>query len=364
MDYYEEVILIGAEGFDCRADFIYMANPETYEVTFTDKSKGKIVEYIWEFGDWTEPAFDEANPTHGYLEGGYYLVCLTVVNNWDIPNTNCKFIQVAPDEDKDCFADFIYTVDSATRSVQFIDASFGNPDEWFWEFGDGEISEGDPNPVHTYDVAEFYMVHLSTANTTTGCTSHHYAMVNAGMANQGLQASYAYDIDENDLKADSYPVDFICVYLGVSKKQKWYFGDDSPPDTTNLNPRHTYTAPGTYTACLTISDPVTGASDTYCDTIQVGPVSTGSLNDLGNTLQVYPNPFEDITTVVFNLINDTEIDLSLFDNAGRKIATLVREYKESGRHEVEFSRKNLDSGVYHIRLITGDKVITKMMIIR
>ena len=365
MDYYEEVILIGAEGIDCRAGFMYMANPETYEVTFTDKSKGRIVDYIWVFGDYTEPVFGEANPIHSYelSGGGYYLVCQTVVNNWFIPNTKCKFIQVAPDEAKDCFADFRFTVDSASRRVRFTDKSFGNPDGWLWKFGDGKISE-DQNPVHTYDSPDFYMVHLRTMNSTTGCTSHHYAMINAGMANQGIQAGFAYDIDEDDLKADSYPVDFIGVSLGDGNKLKWDFGDGSKTDTTNLNPKHTYTAPGTYTACLTISNPVTGASDTYCDTIQVGPVSTGSLNDLGNTLQVYPNPFEDITNIVYMLINDTEVDLSVFDNAGRKIATLVREYKGSGRHEVEFSRKNLDSGVYHIRLITGDLVITKMIIIR
>ena len=71
---------------------------------------------------------------------------------------------------------------------------------------------------------------------------------------------FGYDVDTLELKAESYPVDYIGVSLGDAKKFKWTFGDGSV-DSTNLHPTHVYTAPGAYNVCFEVSNPVTGESD-------------------------------------------------------------------------------------------------------
>ena len=52
---------------------------------------------------------------------------------------------------------------AVNQSVQFTDASYHNPVEWYWSFGDGGISTFQ-NPTHTYTVAGTYTVTLTVSN--------------------------------------------------------------------------------------------------------------------------------------------------------------------------------------------------------
>ncbi len=82
--------------------------------------------------------------------------------------------------------------------------------------------------------------------------------------------------------------------------------------------------------------------------------------------QNYPNPFNPATTIVFDLPTTADIELSVFDAAGREVATLFRGRKTAGRHAVEFDGRNLASGVYFYRLKTGNRVVLsrKMLLIK
>lgn len=48
---------------------------------------------------------------------------------------------------------------------------------------------------------------------------------------------------------------------------------------------------------------------------------------------------------------------------GKEIAALVNEERPAGNYEVEFKGKGLPSGIYFYRLIAGDIVETKKMIL-
>ncbi|WP_317065036.1 PKD domain-containing protein [Methanoculleus caldifontis] len=54
--------------------------------------------------------------------------------------------------------------------VGFTDESAGTPVEWFWEFGDGEVSV-EQNPVHTYADAGTYTVSLTVADAEESATA-------------------------------------------------------------------------------------------------------------------------------------------------------------------------------------------------
>lgn len=58
------------------------------EVKFTDQSEGRIVSYLWDFGDGNTST--EANPVHTYQEAGEYAVTLTVTNVRDRTSTNVE----------------------------------------------------------------------------------------------------------------------------------------------------------------------------------------------------------------------------------------------------------------------------------
>jgi len=62
-----------------------------------------------------------------------------------------------------CHADFSVTLDSANiipNTFDFFDQSIGDPDTWFWTFGDGTTSN-DRNPRHHYAQSGIYKVCLT-----------------------------------------------------------------------------------------------------------------------------------------------------------------------------------------------------------
>jgi hypothetical protein len=79
--------------------------------------------------------------------------------------------------------------------------------------------------------------------------------------------------------------------------------------------------------------------------------------------QNYPNPFNPRTTIAFNLVSETHVTLEVFNVAGQRVATLVNATKGAGPHVVDFDATSLSSGIYLYRLIAGDIVEMKKMVL-
>ena len=76
----------------------------------------------------------------------------------------------------------------------------------------------------------------------------------------------------------------------------------------------------------------------------------------------YPNPFNPTTMITYQIPEAGNVELKVYDNLGREVATLVNQYRAAGKYEIEFNATNLTSGIYIYRLITGDFVSIKKMI--
>ncbi len=82
--------------------------------------------------------------------------------------------------------------------------------------------------------------------------------------------------------------------------------------------------------------------------------------------QNFPNPFNPVTQIQFDLPQAAKVTLKVFDLSGHEVSTLVDGYRSAGRYQVVFDGRNLASGVYIYRLTT-DKGFTqsrKMMLIK
>ncbi len=66
----------------------------------------------------------------------------------------------------------------------------------------------------------------------------------------------------------------------------------------------------------------------------------------------YPNPFNPSTRISFDLPEDTNIKLELFDILGNRITILTDKKMKAGNHSVEFEPEGLASGVYICRITT------------
>jgi hypothetical protein len=87
-----------------------------------------------------------------------------------------------------------------------------------------------------------------------------------------------------------------------------------------------------------------------------GAPAGGELVEAGLSLSSpSPNPFSTRTMLSFTLPEPTHVRLSVFDVAGRRIATLLDEKRDSGRHNVEWDGRDSSgtrapSGTYFVQL--------------
>lgn len=237
----------------CEMITVSCSNPEanftnqTSELTLTlqDISTNQPDQWLWTFGDGSSSFVQ--NPQHTYTEPGNYLVCLTAFNSCG-SDQNCQTLALSCTGPT---AQFDIQTDQLT--LNFSDNSSNNPENWMWTFGDGQTSTAQ-NPSHTFALPGTYSVCLEVGNV---CGTDQVC--------QSVQISCAapeagFNFTTNELTAS-----FTDQTSGGGNQWVWTFGDGNT--STNQNPQHAYTAPGTYEVCLQVSS-VCG-SDQICTNVLV-----------------------------------------------------------------------------------------------
>lgn len=69
--------------------------------------------------------------------------------------------------------------------------------------------------------------------------------------------------------------------------------------------------------------------------------------------QNYPNPFNPTTMISYDLPQQSNVSLKVYDIVGKEVVTLVNMTKEAGRYEVQLDASKLGSGIYFYRLQAG-----------
>jgi len=82
--------------------------------------------------------------------------------------------------------------------------------------------------------------------------------------------------------------------------------------------------------------------------------------------QNYPNPFNPGTAVSYRLSAVSNVDLSIYDQLGEKVVTLVSARQNTGFHEVEWDASAYASGVYYYTLSTDAGLVQsrKMILLK
>jgi len=148
----------------CNADFDYSFTAgQLLTIQFTDKSTGILNRWYWDFGD--GGTSETQNPVHSYADSGNYVVQLSVFHNDSIAFCNSTLLKQVPvyAEKPFCQAGFTAVPDSGINMpylFHFKDSSLGEPDSWYWDFGDGSTAQ-DQNPSHQYSETGNYEVKLA-----------------------------------------------------------------------------------------------------------------------------------------------------------------------------------------------------------
>ena len=109
-----------------------------------------------------------------------------------------------------------------------------------------------------------------------------------------------------------------------------------------------------------------GAGDIYLDGVILSNEDDDETAPTGFKLdQNYPNPFNPTTNISFELPSAGQVQLSVFDLQGRKVADVANKTYSQGSHNVQFNAEGLSSGVYYYSLTFGELTqINKMTLIK
>lgn len=77
----------------------------------------------------------------------------------------------------------------------------------------------------------------------------------------------------------------------------------------------------------------------------------------------YPNPFNPITTIKYQLPKEGIVTIKIFDILGQEVTTLVNEKKDVGYYRLEFNASNLASGTYICTIKVNDFIKSQKMLL-
>ncbi|MBK7215169.1 MAG: PKD domain-containing protein [Bacteroidales bacterium] len=310
--YCKMVFIIPTLG--CSADFLTYQVPGTSPLTvmFDDISIGDIETWTWEFGDGTTQTINypfSPDVYHTYADPGFYTACLYISGSDSCFASYCALVAVG-DSTLPCQAQFTYYVNDSLNigsSVQFLDLSTGQPNQWLWDFGDGTTS-GLQNPIHTYNATGTFYVCLTIFGSS--CQSVWCATVEVG--NTVSCASYfAFNTLGQSVNFQGYMLD------GSPADYFWDFGDNQTGIGENIV--HTYTTPGMYFVTLTTtSNPANPCTYTSSQMITVGDSTVW--NQVYGQVYAGTFPVSDGFVMIFSLDTTNTflpfVEISMLDSAG------------------------------------------------
>lgn len=140
-----------------------------YPTYFTDSSLalvGKIVKWVWDFGDSSAVSFKQ-NPSHTYLYPNIYNFSLVVTSSFGCENTISKKIKIGgikarygPLDSNACVGRPFYFKDESVSDTSIV--------SWLWVFGDGDSSRLQ-NPAHTFYNKGLFSIKLFVSDAK-GCS--------------------------------------------------------------------------------------------------------------------------------------------------------------------------------------------------
>ncbi|MBS1516514.1 MAG: T9SS type A sorting domain-containing protein [Bacteroidetes bacterium] len=104
--------------------------------------------------------------------------------------------------------------------------------------------------------------------------------------------------------------------------------------------------------------------------ITLGPAtsilnSTSEIPDSYSLSQNFPNPFNPVTTINYSIPVSGLVNLKVFNILGKKVSSLVNDFKQPGNYSVDFDASDLTSGIYFYKISAGDfSEIKKMTLIK
>ncbi len=97
----------------------------------------------------------------------------------------------------------------------------------------------------------------------------------------------------------------------------------------------------------------------------VGVIGNGVIPKVFKLYQAYPNPFNPSSTIKFDIPNNSDVKMVLYNTLGQEVATLINANYGAGSYSITWDAANFPSGVYFYKITAGNFTdIHKMVLIK
>lgn len=318
---------------------------------------GDPLSFVWAFGDGETARGSRV--THTYAAGGSYPVVLTVDDGTGLNNAHDRdSLTVIVDQPPTAVAGSNREV-CPGDAVVFDGSASSDPEggvlDYAWDFGGGS-SASIVNPVKTYRKPGRYPVTLTVTDDSGLSGSRHSDRVLV-QVNEGPVAIAGEDI----LACEGSPVTFDASGStdsdGVVNGYRWDFGDGGFGG--GVQPRHSYSRPGRYTAILTVEgDPVGQCNATARDELSVKVIAAprAKISAPATAAVATPIRFDGASST----LADDRITSWLWDfgdGISAEGPTVEHRYDKAGVYRVELTVAG-DSGAHDCGAVTTYQRIT------
>ena len=265
------------------------------------------VSYYWDFGDGSSST--GVSPVHQYLETGTIEVKLVATSQKSCSSEFTRELSIGSQP----LASFEFEDGCSGEPISFVNTTsntFGIID-FFWEFGDGEVSE-DFAPVHAFNVNESTTFNVKlTASSSNGCYTTYNRAIQVA---EQPSCSFSYEQSSEDRQLFTFKPD-----VKGYEKYTWLFEGDGVSFEEEVVHRFTYADWKYKVSLVTQNKEGCRCSDQFEYVYTSWTASVNKLLD-GSDVLIYPNPASTNLTISWAKESFLEIEgVALIDAQGRVI---------------------------------------------
>lgn len=221
------------------------------------------------------------------------------------------------------------------EEVQFTNNSL-MASRFYWDFGNGKTSHA-VNARTTYEDEGAYFVKL-TAENQDGRTHTDSVLIHV----------HPDPVPAFEWTADDLTVSFTNTST-TDSSYFWSFGEGGT--STLASPSYTYEQNDSYHVILEVISPYGCKADTQ------------QLVTVNNALRVGPNPFTDELHMTYQLLQQQEVTVSMYNVMGQEYFR-SHHIREAGFHRLDLPTHAFPSGIYLLHLEVGNEPVSTIKILK
>lgn len=170
-----------------------------------------------------------------------------------------------------------------------------------------------------------------------------------------------YSLNWNASTPGTYPIGGYRIFRSTTNDGHWKY----LASTTSLNyDDYSASMDSVYYYTVTSFDNQTATSaSNYAPAVWAAPLGKEELQVSDVRLEIFPNPFNESTTLHFLLTENENVKIDILDMPGRKVRSTANSEFAQGQYSINFTSENLPPGPYILKFQTGKTVKMKKIIV-